>query len=538
MKRFMSLLLALFAVFGGALSFAQDEAVSARIESYLTSLPKGYGVTKLADFSAILLERTPVLLDVREVEEYEAGHIEGSFNVPIRTLTDNLALLPDKSAEIMVICKGGARAALAMASLQILGYENVKVLAGGFDAWVAEEFPVTTEAFVPEAGTAPEIDPAVFASVDDYLKTLPQGYGLVSATNFAAELVDNPPALLLDVRSAEEVGKGYIDGSTHIWIEELWSRWGELPTDKDTPIVVYCQGGWRGSIATVALRVMGYTNVRNLAGGVNGWVAAKLPLVGAFDITTMLTDYLASLPENYNAIRSDALTEALASENPPIVVDVRSVDEFAEGHIAGAINIPLGTLTDNLAFLPDQSADIVIVCGSGHRSALATLALNLLGYSKAQSLLVGMGGWTGAGLPVTQETVLPVAGTAPTIDGALFGAVDSFIKSIPGNYWVIKAADFNVELAENAPALLLDVRTDGEWSNGYIEGAVHIPFAQLMTRLAELPADKAANIVVYDNPTHRSSMAMSLLRMLGYSNVRTMGGGVGAWEKAGLPLVK
>jgi rhodanese-related sulfurtransferase len=52
------------------------------------------------------------------------------------------------------------------------------------------------------------------------------------------------------------------------------------------------------------------------------------------------------------------------------------------------------------------------------------------------------------------------------------------------------------------------------------------------------PQDLTASIVVYDNPTHRSSMALTMLRLMGYENVRVLGGGTGAWANAELPLVK
>lgn len=51
-----------------------------------------------------------------------------------------------------------------------------------------------------------------------------------------------------------------------------------LPAEKDAPIVLVCQFGHRGGIMLLALRMMGYTNVRNLGGGINAWTAAELPL--------------------------------------------------------------------------------------------------------------------------------------------------------------------------------------------------------------------------------------------------------------------
>ncbi|MBI5670632.1 MAG: hypothetical protein HZC41_21785 [Chloroflexi bacterium] len=543
MKRFLFLLLlVMMTVMPVLVVTAQDEAVVARLEAYNGSLPKGYGVTSVEDFNALLAEKELVLLDVRQPEEYAAGHIPGSFNVPIRELGQNLNLLPDLDAEIMVICKGGGRAMLAMTALNVLGYNNARMLKGGYDAWAGEELPTTTEAFVPEAGAAPEIEPAVLEAVDAYLSTLPAGYSIVAPKDVAVELTENAP-ILIDVRSQEEWDKdGYIEGAQHIWINEFMSRQDEWPADKDANIVVYCGGGFRGGIATVMLELMGYSNVRNLAGGLGGWKAAELPVVGAqpaeveFSLDQFLADYVSGLPETFNALRVQDLTDAIAAGEDTLIVDVRTADEYAEGHIEGAINIPLNDLTANLNLLPHLDQNIVIVCGSGHRSAVAMTVLNLLGYTNVRSLMSGMGAWTKAELPVTDVAAEAVAGTAPTFAPEVLALVEPFVTGIPQGYYAVKAADLSAELIDNPP-VLLDVRTDSEWANGFIEGATHLQLRDFMAQMSEWPQDKAAPVVVYDNPTHRSSMALVFLKLMGYENVRVLGGGVGAWTAAELPLV-
>jgi rhodanese-related sulfurtransferase len=489
-----------------------------------------------------LIERDIVLLDVREVDEYTGGHIDGSFNVPIRELPANLNLLPDLDAEIVVICQGGARAMLATASLKALGYSNVSNLAGGYGGWVAAEFPTTEDVIEVEAGEAPAFDEAVFAAVDGYLSNLPDGFGLVRAAALNEELVENPDILLIDTRSADEWNSGYIAGAQHIWIDEFMASMDEWPADKDAAIVIYCASSYRGGIATVMMNLMGYTNVRNLVGGLNAWVAEGLPLEGApeaqesaeFDLTSYMASYVEGLPGSFNAIRVPELEEALASDDAPFLLDVRTVDEYTENHIEGAINVPLQELADNLDLLPGLDANIVIYCGSGHRSALAMTALNLLGYENAQSLLGGVGAWTNSDLPVTDVVTTAEAGEAPEIDPNILGPVSEYLAGIPAGYYIVRSDDLNVELAES-DVVLLDVRTDGEFADGYIGGAVHLPLSQMFADVAGWPAADA-NIVIYDNPTHRSSMAMAMLQMLGYENVRTLGGGFGAWSNAGLPV--
>ena len=82
------------------------------------------------------------------------------------------------------------------------------------------------------------------------------------------------------MRTADELkADGYIEGSVHIPVNELFARMSELPQDKNAPMVVVCKSGHRGALAMMALRMIGYSNVSNLAGGINAWVAAQLPVV-------------------------------------------------------------------------------------------------------------------------------------------------------------------------------------------------------------------------------------------------------------------
>ena len=543
MRKFIYLLVVFALAIGVAVpAVAQADAVVAAIEEYQSEIPP-YSLIGAEELGTLLIEQDAILLDVREVNEYEAGHIEGAFNVPIRELGKNLDLLPDLDAEIYVICQGGARAMLATAALHTLGYDNAITLKGGMGAWEGEGFPVTTEVYMVEAAAMPDaIDSEVLAAVDDFLSTLPEGFGLIRADALNVELVENADLFLLDTRSPDEWDTGYIAGAEFIWIDEFMSNLEPLPEDLDTPIVVYCGSSYRAGIVTVWLRLLGYSNVRNLIGGISAWVASGLPLEGAqevveaepLDLEAYFNDYLTNLPANFNAVRVAEVEEAVASDNAPLLLDVRTVDEYTEGHIEGAINIPLNELTAHLDQLPDLDEEMIVYCGSGHRSAIAMTALNLLGYDNAVSLLGGVRAWTGADLPITDVVTSADMGTAPEFDADVFAAVDAYMTAIPQGYFVVRTDGLNVELVESDIALL-DVRTDGEWEDGYIGGAVHIPLEQLFTDMSALPGTDAS-VVVYDNPTHRSSIAMMLLQMLGYDDVRTLGGGYGAWTGAGLPV--
>lgn len=81
-----------------------------------------------------------VLLDVREADEFHAGHIPGALNIPRGLLEFKLSddpALCARELNIVLYCKTSGRAALAACALQAMGYRHVQSLAGGFDAWSA-----------------------------------------------------------------------------------------------------------------------------------------------------------------------------------------------------------------------------------------------------------------------------------------------------------------------------------------------------------------------------------------------------------------
>jgi rhodanese-related sulfurtransferase len=95
----------------------------------------------------------------------------------------------------------------------------------------------------------------------------------------ALDVIDRIDPFVLDVRSADEFAGSHIEGAVNIPLAELNARMAELPADLDAPILVYCSVGIRGNFGLVYLKMLGYTNARNIRNGLDAWVAAGLPTV-------------------------------------------------------------------------------------------------------------------------------------------------------------------------------------------------------------------------------------------------------------------
>lgn len=228
---------------------------------------------------------------------------------------------------------------------------------------------------------------------------------------------------VVSVRSAEDYAKGHIPGA--VWMDSKTFFQQEnldlLPTDQ--PIVVYCYTGQTASQIVSVLRLMGY-DAYNLLFGFGSWTMNADAGSKWFDETKSGFDYATETTANeatetYDlpAPLGDTIQDAAdayfsggtknisASDlfdnlndgdtsNDPFILSQRSADDYAIGHIPGAVNIPTSELfiAANLAKLPADK-QIVVYCYTGQTASQVTSALRLLGYD-AYNMLFGMQAWT------------------------------------------------------------------------------------------------------------------------------------------------
>jgi len=187
------------------------------------------------------------------------------------------------------------------------------------------------------------------------------------------------------------------------------------------------------------------------------------------------------------------------------ILDVRDAAEYAQGHLAGSINIGLGGQYATWAgTVLDRTKPIVIIA-EPRREKEAALRLGRIGFDHVTGYMRG-------GME------------------ALAGRSDLV--------WTterISAPAVAQELANAGPPLLLDIRNPREWAAKHVDGSVNIPLNHLQERIAELPRDR--RIAIHCAGGYRSSIAASILQQYGITNLAEMAGGLAAWEAAKLPLV-
>jgi len=191
-----------------------------------------------------------------------------------------------------------------------------------------------------------------------------------------------------------------------------------------------------------------------------------------------------------------------ALERRVLVVDVRPAAMFAAGHLAGAINVPLGKsfLTWAGSVVPTDW-DVVLIAAPDTRQAAEAAARELE--------LIGV------------ERVLGVLAPANISD---LGRRVVTLAAVPAAAIGRAAADDRI---------VLDVRNRSEWNEGHVPGALHIPLAELVARVHELRAHSGRPIAVHCQGGSRSAVAASVLQASGFGDVENVEGGYSAWVRAG-----
>lgn len=234
------------------------------------------------------------ILDIRQPDVYNEGHIKGAVNAPWGTaISENLDKLP-KSKPIMVYCYTGQTAGQTVALLNMAGFDAKSVNLGwNLGISKVEGVADVTETDVNEFGqpTGIEIKPEVKTVIDEYFAGLADVKGTkyanykISEDN-AKELLDKEDSstMFLSIRKADHYAEGHIQGAENIpFGKDMYKEFNTLPKDKK--IIVYCYTGQTAGQTVATLRVLGYDAV-SLNGGAgmsvnepHGWTNKGYPLV-------------------------------------------------------------------------------------------------------------------------------------------------------------------------------------------------------------------------------------------------------------------
>ncbi|MHB8789434.1 MAG: rhodanese-like domain-containing protein [Desulfobulbaceae bacterium] len=218
-------------------------------------------------------------------------------------------------------------------------------------------------------------------------------YQVITTDALKTMLDENAAMTIIDARNPEEYQEVHIKGAINIPEKKFAEYTGQLPADKGARLVFYCNGVKCGKSKKAAKKAteLGYTNILIYAEGMPVWEEKGLPIYAGPDYEKKIETTKIS-PANLDAlIKGGGATFTL--------VDVRDGEEFKEGHIPGAINIPVAEFAAKSEAL-NKDKKIIVYCNSGGRSYNAYRKLMKLGYADINQAIFA--DWKEAGLPVAK----------------------------------------------------------------------------------------------------------------------------------------
>jgi glyoxylase-like metal-dependent hydrolase (beta-lactamase superfamily II)/rhodanese-related sulfurtransferase len=185
------------------------------------------------------------------------------------------------------------------------------------------------------------------------------------------------------------------------------------------------------------------------------------------------------------------------------VLDTRSPEQFAAGHVPGSINIPLaGQFATWAGIILGLEGRPVLVAESAEKLAESRMRLARVGIEECSGCLPGgVEEWKQAGLALASLPQMTAEDLGDRRDGMQ----------------------------------VLDVRRENEWQAGHIDGALWFPLDRFPSSLPEM--DRSGKVAVHCKSGYRSAIACSLLLRAGYRHVINVVGGFDAWQRAALPCV-
>ena len=306
-------------------------------ENRISGFSPSITVTELDNFTE---GKNSVFIDVRDVFAFEKSHVKGALHIPLELLAEQTSTIPE-SRSVIVYDETGKKGHQALRTLLGAGFKDVTNISGGHTS-LQRQAQTTGFKHI-------QIDllPVELKSLEEETAKAEEKPD-VRATD-----VNSP--IVVDVRTPEEFEDGAYPDAINIPLDELMRRYEELGKNAAREIVVYCASGARSAYAQQMLMNLGFANVKN-----GGGIAAMMA-------------------------HQNTKPSAASPSNEPLVVDVRTPEEFQSGAYPGAVNIPLDELQVRIAELGSKSREITLYCASGARSAYGQRGLQQMGFTNVKN---------------------------------------------------------------------------------------------------------------------------------------------------------
>jgi rhodanese-related sulfurtransferase len=303
---------------------------------------------------------------------------------------------------------------------------------------------------------------------------------------------------------------------------------------KDVPIVVYDAGEGLVGQAADGLAGLGYTDVRQLDGGLQAWQAAGYELFQDVNSYAKAFGELVESRKHTPSLAADEVAALIASKANIAVLDVRRFDEYATMNIPGSVSVPGAELVLRAGRVaPDPETTIVVNCAGRTRSIIGTQSLINAGVAnKVLALRNGTIGWTLA--KQNLEHGADRRGAVGLFEGATTNAREVAYRAGVRHVGAEEATALRAQT--NRTLYRFDVRDAEEYATGHVAGFRHYPGGQLVQEIDMAAPVRGARILLTDNMGVRADMTASWLAQMAWE-VYVLEGGYGGALEVGPPQV-
>ena len=454
------------------------------------------------------------LLDVREEGAYAQAHLLFARSLPLSRLELYVAdLVPRRSARIVVCDAGDGLAAQAAQRLADFDYADIAVLDGGVDAWAGAGFVLFSGVHVPSKAFGEFVEHA-------------RGTPSISPQELNELLQAGTDLVVLDSRPQAEYRRMNIPTGIDVPGAELVYRVHDVAPSPDTLVVVNCAGRTRSIIGAQSLIDAGIPNrVVALRNGTMGWELAGFTCERG-------SDRQAPAPSSEGLVKARAAAARVAQRfdvrtidhqtldawraeterRSLYLLDVRTQEEFAAGHLPGSLSAPGGQLvqaTDH--YVGTLGARIVLIDDNGVRATMTASWLLQMGWDDTYVLHDALQG-------VALETGAPVRRT--------LGLDASVVTKL-------EASELQALLADHE-ATVIDLSCSRNYRAGHIPGAWFAIRSRLGKSLVSVPL-QGPLVLTSEDGVLAALAASQVAGVLGVP-VSVLAGGNRAWIEAGFAL--
>lgn len=322
---------------------------------------------------------------------------------------------------------------------------------------------------------------------------------------------------LLDLRSVEAFAKGHPLFATNLPAENLERDAQRFVPRKSVRLVLVDNGDGAAAKGAAVLEGLGYTDINVLTGGIPAWTADGVNGLPTFDIPGIIfTESVRDL-RGTPSIEAAQLKKLYDAKEDVIVIDTRTREEFARGHVPGAVNAPGEEILYRfLDQVPNPDTFVVVSCAGLPRAIIgAQTLIDARVPNRVAFLEDGTAGWTRATLELAtggeKRGSASAAATAFGVKHAHELAKRASVRTVDQQ----GVADWLADTTKRT-TYLLDIRSTEEYEAGHVPGSISAPGGQLLAVSHRTVATRGARLVLIDDDGTRAVTTAYWLQQRGW----------------------